>query len=130
MLKVALDSFSLAHEAWVRMARARVFKRKEKNNNKHGGETFIASRVLLTAIFFVPNKEWRAKRTTNTAKWVISPTWGPPPTCKQALKLTYDDKLIYFIVTFFFSQMDVSACRKREKAKRYHAPLLSHGLFT
>ena len=26
--------------------------------------------------------------------------------------------------------MDVSACRKREKAKRYHASLLSHGLFT
>ena len=76
MLKVALDSFSLAHEAWVRMARARVFKRKETNNNKHGGETFIASRVLLTAIFFVPKKEWRAKRKLEFQGMVED--WSPP----------------------------------------------------
>ena len=34
---------------------ARVFKTKEKIN-KHGGVTFITSRVPLTAIPFVPNK--------------------------------------------------------------------------
>ena len=55
MFKVAQYSF-LAREEWVRNgASARVFKER-KNKNKHGGATFIASGVSLTAIVCDPNK--------------------------------------------------------------------------
>ena len=45
--KVALYSF-LAHEAWVRMARAREYLKEEKKHNKHGGETSIAFHLPLS----------------------------------------------------------------------------------
>ena len=54
--KVALYSFFGARGMGANGASARVFKRKVKTKNKHGGETFIASRVPLTAILFDQNK--------------------------------------------------------------------------
>ena len=56
IIKVALYSFFGARGMDTNGASARVFKEKKNNKNKHGGETFIASRVPLTAILFVPNK--------------------------------------------------------------------------
>ena len=56
VFKVALYSFFGARGMGANGASARVFKRKVKNKNKHGGETFIASRVPLIAILFDQNK--------------------------------------------------------------------------
>ena len=53
---MALYSFFGARSMGTNGASARVFKEKQNNKNKHGGETFIAIRVSLTAILFVPNK--------------------------------------------------------------------------